>query len=84
MSYSCTLAAAAKSICEQVTAEFLGSGRFDSTAEKAGKLQQLAACLDKLPESICNLHFLLGNGYGMDSLGRVRLEISDSPNLWAG
>lgn len=68
----------------QVTVEFLDGARFASTAEKATKLQQLASCLDKLPEQISGLQFLMGNGYGMDSLGRVRLQSQDGPNLWAG
>lgn len=66
-----------------MTTEFIDGGRYASTAEKAERLQQLAACLDKLPDEISGLTFLLGNGYGMDSHGRIRLQHNDSPKLWS-
>ena len=68
----------------QITVEFLDGARNQSTSDKAAQLQDLAACLDKLPEQIRGLQLLLGKGYGMDSLGRVRLESSDTPTLWKG
>lgn len=47
-------------------------------------LQRLALALDKAPEDVRGLHFLLGNGYGMDEQGRLRLLHTDDALLWTG
>ena len=54
------------------------------TAERADLLQRLAAALDRVPGNVKGIHVLLGNGYGLDSLGRVRLHHTDNALMWSG
>jgi hypothetical protein len=72
------------SYAPKVTAEFLDDAREKSPEEKAEMLQRLAHALDKAPEDIRGLHFLLGSGYGMDSHGRLKLHHTDNALLWTG
>ena len=68
----------------QVTAEFVDGARRLTQDEKAGALQRLARALDKAPEDVRGVHVLLGEGYGMDAQGRIRLQHTDDAPLWIG
>ena len=68
----------------QVTAEFVDGARRWTQDEKAGALQRLAIALDKVPEDVRGVHILLGEGYGMDGQGRIRLQYTDDAPLWTG
>lgn len=68
----------------QVSAEFVDGTQRLGRAGKAELLQRLVSALDRVPEDIKGLQFLLGQGYGIDSRGRVRLHSIDNALMWAG
>ena len=47
-------------------------------------MQQLAQALDRSPEDVTGLTFLIGDAYGSDSRGRVRLDYRDDATVWSG
>lgn len=67
-----------------MTASFVGSARNEDAVVKVKLLQQLAAALDRAHEDVAGLTFLIGDAYGADKQGRVRLDRQDDVNMWTG